>query len=464
MYLFPNRTGSIDSVLYTEWSYRRRRLLLPPEQIGPISDERFIELIRKEEIQTNTEVASPQITKSQWVEAARIPLQALHDRVEQRKAEKLRAERKEKRQRDVAAHNRQLLNRAISAAVADGRVSLNERKQLLDFARAAKIPDSEVDSLLTTESDRFLQSLIEDAIEDGILDEAEKQRISEFATGLGLSLSFTAEQSRRLKACELAAQLANGTFVPNSNSHSDVSLSTNETLLTSVNAEWLEVVQLKKPAGIPLRDNHFLKPVASGECLLTDRRALLVGQFASKKISLTSIESVRRYQDGAFCNRSTGKSVFIRPDRNDVKWDRFSMLLEYAVTKQPVLGLSPRDTFIPDLAIEEVSLTPLPDSEDWQSQFEPRYTFRVVGDHIGSRARCIEQLRIGDQIIVMREPSNPYDSNAVAVFDSAKRQLGYFKREVAAWFGPMLDRGLSFRYQAFRRPSSGGLIVAVFDS
>jgi len=64
---------------------------------------------------------------------------------------------------------------------------------------------------------------------------------------------------------------------------------------------------------------------------------------------------------------------------------------------------------------------------------------------------------------LLREPLNPYDGNAVMVVDTWMRQLGYLKREVASWFGPMMDRGYAFTCQAFRKPTSGGLILAVFE-
>jgi HIRAN domain len=97
------------------------------------------------------------------------------------------------------------------------------------------------------------------------------------------------------------------------------------------------------------------------------------------------------------------------------------------------------------------------------SSLIPRYTFRVVGDHIGDRSDRIERIGLGDVVYLVREPTNPYDANAVLVIDSMRQQLGYLKREVASWFGPMLDRGYGCHCQAYRKPSSGGLIVAVFQ-
>jgi hypothetical protein len=265
--------------------------------------------------------------------------------------------------------------------------------------------------------------------------------------------------------CELASQLANGTFATGTVDATDVGLNSGETPVARTKVEWYEVVQQKKPVGIALGDGHFLKSVASGDCVLTNKRLVLVGKFSAKKVSLLSVERVRRFRDGIFCNRSTGKSIFLKPTRNGIQWDRFAMLVEYAVSNQPVLGLDPTDAFIPENVVEFDFDTDSPSvTLEWQEpSAEPRYTFRVVGDHVGDRAHWINHIGLGDQIRLIREPSNTYDSNAVAVYDPLQHQLGYLKHEVASWFGPMIDRGYDFHSQAYRKPTSGGLIVAVFE-
>ena len=342
--------------------------------------------------------------------------------------------RKEERTRAIAIGNKERLIRAVSAAVADGQISLREREQLLAFARAAKIPEAEVESLLQTEASRLLDALIEESLADGILDSTEKQRISEVAVGLGLTLNFTRDQSRRLEICELASQLAHGTFCPDAISVMDVALNVGETAIAHAKLDWHEVVKQKKPVGIPIGNEHYLKPVAKGNCVLTNKRIVLVDEFTAKKIALSSIERVRRYQDGVFCQRSTGKSVFLTWHADSAKTDRFSMLAEYAVTNQPVLGLIPTDSFIPDRQYT-FAIDPglaFADLDSPISSINPRYTFRVVGDHIGDREYWIDQINLGDRVDLLREPTNPYDSNAVSVLDPMRNQLGYLKREVAS--------------------------------
>ena len=140
IFLFPNRRQVIDSLLSSSWYYQRPRLLIGSDRIGPISDEHFVKLIRVGEIQSDIAICSPEITKDEWVQAGRMNISSIQERIEQRYAEQQRRARKEERKRETAARNLERLCHAVSAAVSDGRVTLHEREQLVNFARAAKIP------------------------------------------------------------------------------------------------------------------------------------------------------------------------------------------------------------------------------------------------------------------------------------------------------------------------------------
>lgn len=47
----------------------------------------------------------------------------------------------------------------------------------------------------------------------------------------------------------------------------------------------------------------------------------------------------------------------------------------------------------------------------------------------------------GRRIRLRREPENPHDANAIAVFNHRGVQVGYLPREEAAWLAPLLDAG-----------------------
>ncbi|MFS0737579.1 HIRAN domain-containing protein [Sphingomonas sp. 1P06PA] len=52
-------------------------------------------------------------------------------------------------------------------------------------------------------------------------------------------------------------------------------------------------------------------------------------------------------------------------------------------------------------------------------------------------ARCVP----GEVIFLRREPSNPFDPAAVAVFSCRNVQVGYISRERCGWIGSKIDRG-----------------------
>src|SRR5262245_23490209 len=67
VFIYPNRNSKIEHLLSCEWKYRRPRLLLPPEVVGPISDEQFLSAVRDGSIDTETEICSPEVTKGEWI-------------------------------------------------------------------------------------------------------------------------------------------------------------------------------------------------------------------------------------------------------------------------------------------------------------------------------------------------------------------------------------------------------------
>lgn len=58
-----------------------------------------------------------------------------------------------------------------------------------------------------------------------------------------------------------------------------------------------------------------------------------------------------------------------------------------------------------------------------------------------SRQDELRQCRPGELITLMREPENPHDHMAVAVYSCRGVQVGYLGRERACWIGSKMDRG-----------------------
>lgn len=60
-----------------------------------------------------------------------------------------------------------------------------------------------------------------------------------------------------------------------------------------------------------------------------------------------------------------------------------------------------------------------------------------------SRQDIIKELCSNDKITIRREPTNKFDTNAIAVW-SEKGQVGYIGKDYASIISPMMDGGAQF--------------------
>jgi DNA-directed RNA polymerase subunit RPC12/RpoP len=466
--IFANKSHSIVESLNSVWHYRRPKVLvfLGTDDIGPISDTEFLGLIQQGEIDTDTLVRSPEVTRGEFLPASSVNLSLVREMCMQRTAETQRIKNLAAKKESQQSQNRETLRRGIRQAIADGSVTLSERTQLEAFALKVGITSDELRDYLRLESASLLQSEIEEALADGIFDDRESVRISQLAIGLGITYEFTNEQQFKMTLARFAWRLLK---LAEANEIDDER--------RACNVELFEVAALKRPTGIPLGDDHYLKSIGSGELEIGQKQLLFNGKFASKKYALSSLSQVAWYSDGVFCKRSTGKSLFVQPAKLGQNWYEFAMFFQFKISKEPVLGIIPTAPFIPvaDESIVNQRSSPefSDDSENddgnlgndgWQpSRGLPRFTFRVVGESYESRLFYLDQLRRSDDVYLRREPRNSFDPNAVAVTNLSGNILGYLKREVSEWFAPILDRGKIFRCVVHEKLRSGGIVIALFE-
>jgi single-stranded-DNA-specific exonuclease len=65
---------------------------------------------------------------------------------------------------------------------------------------------------------------------------------------------------------------------------------------------------------------------------------------------------------------------------------------------------------------------------------------RIVGVSYENRQSVVAQLQQGEQVLLIRQPENSYDENAVMVTRQNGQQFGYLNRELAAMLATRLDR------------------------
>jgi hypothetical protein len=87
------------------------------------------------------------------------------------------------------------------------------------------------------------------------------------------------------------------------------------------------------------------------------------------------------------------------------------------------------DIFVPDLETET--------SHDYRSG--SRICTRVAGVTFDGRPSVIARLSVGEEILLKREPTNPYDPNAIRVECQNGWQIGYLNRHLAATLVPFFD-------------------------
>lgn len=98
--------------------------------------------------------------------------------------------------------------------------------------------------------------------------------------------------------------------------------------------------------------------------------------------------------------------------------------------------------------IDNEQWSQLSDSGMTPSSFDPgrhaaTLTVEVAGTQYDGRSQRLEKLARGNKVNLTREPSNPYDSNAIAVVASDGGSLGNLPSQVSEFLAPLLDGGFA---------------------
>ena len=118
----------------------------------------------------------------------------------------------------------------------------------------------------------------------------------------------------------------------------------------------------------------------------------------------------------------------------------------------------------------------IPDSADYGLEPVRSFHTKVVGvtkkNEDGSRRQgVIAGCKVGEQVLLIRESENPYDSNAIAVYHSSRKQIGFISADLAEKLAPDMDSGqpISARISDLtggtpEKPSHGvNLEIAIFQ-
>jgi hypothetical protein len=84
------------------------------------------------------------------------------------------------------------------------------------------------------------------------------------------------------------------------------------------------------------------------------------------------------------------------------------------------------------------------ESKDWTPM--SLYKEKVVGvtkknDDGSSRQKIIRKMKEGDPVMLVRDPDNPYDSNAIEVWNKKKDQIRFIDQMRNSELAPQMDKG-----------------------
>jgi len=79
---------------------------------------------------------------------------------------------------------------------------------------------------------------------------------------------------------------------------------------------------------------------------------------------------------------------------------------------------------------------------------------KIVGVTFGNRQVLINNLYVGQKLLLIRDPNNQYDSNAIKVCIDSTKVLGHIPKETAINLAKAMDIGI--RYEAEVSNITGG--------
>ncbi len=444
--------SSSEAGIRSQWYYMEEGWISDKE-VGPIPDDRLLAFGRIRKIKPETLVRSPELTQGHWRNLHQVVGQ-VEEAIRQRERARIAAEEERLRREQIRQVNLNRLGELMRDVVADGIVTKDEQDLIKQFSQQAQISGEEVRRIFQLEGNRLVGRVLEEALSDGEFSPEEEEQLQRISKGLGLPLAFDNATDSQIELAKLCWLFNNCELDEFPTIEPPFKLQSKESCFGVHSVEWNSV----RRTGESVR----LTCLGVGTAYITDKRVVLVTNTDSKSIRHTSIAKVERYQNGTLLVRSSGGSVFLRFTTQSVEDHKFSLLLERVCLsgEERVTAVLPASVFSTHVAPKPI----VDRSPCYASSEEPRFTFRVVGNHIGNRQACIDALRLGDAIYFIREPNNPVDENAVAIVDSRRNHLGYLKQEVAEWFGPLLDRGDRFTSNAYRKRSDGALIIGVYQA
>ena len=126
--------------------------------------------------------------------------------------------------------------------------------------------------------------------------------------------------------------------------------------------------------------------------------------------------------------------------------DEYEIEREYIETLRAMYGLGYDENELIEMHNDYLlSLAENGYEENKEQSFRGEFYTKIVGVTFEGRQRLISKLDIGEQLILLRNPNNPYDRNAIGVYNINYDMLGHINRDLAKKMAPLIDSGVRFQ-------------------
>jgi hypothetical protein len=79
------------------------------------------------------------------------------------------------------------------------------------------------------------------------------------------------------------------------------------------------------------------------------------------------------------------------------------------------------------------------------AHYKKKEVTKLMGIHIDNRYQEIKKCSDGEELMLVREPNNNFDSNAIAVIKFNNKLVEYIPKQEAQKMAPLMDSGKIFR-------------------
>jgi len=231
---------------------------------------------------------------------------------------------------------------SLQEAVADGKLSADERSFLAQLENDLKLPKELAEKISTEVRAQFFSDRVDGLVKNADFSPADEKELEEIAKSLNIDISLTNKNKQQLKQLKTYWALEN---LPLIEYQAELPLQKAEVCYLKIaDISWYELrgsykqdtphgmshkaFYLQEPSKQQSINSNILRFVDKGTLYLTNKRVIFDGQLKNSNIRLEGIESLIPFKNAVHILKQKGKSPVLHFAKKE---DVFSLTLERLV-------------------------------------------------------------------------------------------------------------------------------------